>query len=515
MPTVNFMWYKVRKTLKNQGFLDTHIGLATSTIQCAHVPNVPKFFNYIRKGKCHEMAKSSKSYRPLTFRSSVRTLELVFYDEQLPYGWLRLKETIKSIDKSKMQILSIKHNKDEGISHKMDEEVLEKDHYMVIIRMCNNKTAKVGTLLNMLKIEFRPASDQTLWENGGCRTIRNFSDRAMYLIHETEEAILDHKPQYSIDDIFSNLDRDEIKQIMEGYVRVGKKKIDNETMAELDQYAYDLGYKLGSFESWYSSLEFAIRKNAGMRTIKESYYRGVEERAKKGEEINRLCVFIQGAGNSGKTYSAIHSFENNEKLIIDGGGTGKYDRLTVSTDVVIVDDQCSNYLLNMADNKICQVYRRGSNNPFWCGRYFIITSNYSFEDWAEMCGIAKEIYIRGVKIINPQYSALLSRFYTCHIESGQLVVDTYSDRGSDSFQEVKLEMFLEFRDKYNAILSQYKKGKSVDYSVLFKKSEGVEEETELEWEEEETECEEVYSQTEYDYENGMQALENYYKNEKK
>lgn len=169
----------------------------------------------------------------------------------------------------------------------------------------------------------------------------------------------------------------------------------------------------------------------------------------------------------------------------------------------------------MADNKICQVYRRGSNNPFWAGRYFIITSNYSFQDWAEMCGIAKEIYIRGVKIINTQYSALLSRFYTCHIESGQLVVDTYSDRGSDSFQEAKLEMFLEFRDKYNAILSQYKKGKSVDYSVLFKKSEEVEEETELEWEEEETECEEVYSQTEYDYENGMQALENYYKNEKK
>lgn len=74
-------------------------------------------------------------------------------------------------------------------------------------------------------------------------------------------------------------------------------------------------------------------------------------------------------------------------------------------------------------------------------------------------------------------------------------------------------MFLEFRDKYNAILSQYKKGKSVDYSVLFKKSEEVEE-TELEWEEE-TECEEFYSQTEFDYENGMQALENYYENEKK
>lgn len=53
-----------------------------------------------------------------------------------------------------------------------------------------------------------------------------FPDRAMYLIHETEEAILDHKPQYSIDDIFSNLDRDEIKQIMEGYVRFSKKKVD-------------------------------------------------------------------------------------------------------------------------------------------------------------------------------------------------------------------------------------------------------------------------------------------------
>lgn len=502
---------KYQKTLKIKGFLRTE-GLATSTIpmcknvQCAKVLH--------KKGESHEVAKSN--YRPLTYYSTVRSLELVFYDEQLPYGYLRLKEAIQAVDKKEMYILAIKHYKDEGVSHEMNKEVKEKDHYMVIIRMCNGKTTHVNTLLTMLKIDFRPATDQTLWENGGCRTISNFSERAMYLIHETDQAIRDHKPPYSVDEIVSNLSVDEIKQIMKGYVRFSKKKVDNETMSELDQYAYKLGYELGNFESWYSSLDFIVRRNAGMKTVKESYYRGVEERAKKGEEINRLCVFIQGAGNSGKTYSAIHSFENSEKLIIDGGGTGKYDRLTVSTDVVIVDDQCSNYLLNMADNKICQVYRRGSNNPFWCGRYFIITSNYSFEDWAEMCGIAKEIYIHGVKIINPQFSALLSRFYTCHIENGQLVVDTYSDRGSDSFQKAKLEMFLGFRDKYNAILSQYKKGKSVDYSVLFKKSEEINsEETDLEWEEEETEYDEVYSQTDWDHEHGMQALENYYKNEKK
>lgn len=56
-------------------------------------------------------------------------------------------------------------------------------------------------------------------------------------------------------------------------------------MAELGQYAYKLGYDLGNFESWYSSLDFVIRRNAGMKTVKESYYRGVEERAKRAKKL--------------------------------------------------------------------------------------------------------------------------------------------------------------------------------------------------------------------------------------
>ena len=149
-------------------------------------------------------------------------------------------------------------------------------------------------------------------------------------------------------------------------------------MAELEQVFLRMADNFEDIDEFYESLPLAIRKHSAMKTIIDSYNRRVARVASQGKKINRVAVFIKGKPNIGKTYSAINCFPNSKKLIVDGGGTGKFDGLTVGTDVVIVDDQITGDLLNMADNKICQIYRRQSNNPHWCGHYLIITSNLSF-----------------------------------------------------------------------------------------------------------------------------------------
>ena len=53
---------------------------------------------------------------------------------------------------------------------------------------------------------------------------------------------------------------------------------------------------------------------------------------------------------------------------------------------VIVDDDVSPGLLNLAGNRITSPYSRGSNN-LWTGGYFIVTSNMGFDKWTMKCGV--------------------------------------------------------------------------------------------------------------------------------
>lgn len=404
------------------------------------------------------MSKKKDEDVGLTTRSTVKTLSIKAYDEQMPDGWENVKSLIKGL-KKKYQVIAIRHDRD----YNKDDiwlPSIEKPHYHIIMRVTDGKGVHLSTFLKMLNIVFRPGIDDQLWINHGIETIKKFKRMALYLTHDTEEAQLEGKAQYELEELVSNHTIEEIKKIREGYIRVADagNKVSMEEMAELDEQAQQIGYELKDFNTWYSSLPFSIRSNTKMKTIKESYQLGIKKKVDEKAELNRLCIFIKGKANVGKTYSAIQALSGKSILRVGGGGTGKYDNLTVTTDAIIIDDDTTPNLLNMTDNYVCQAYKRNSNNPYWAGKYFIITSNLEFPEYLETCGVNVEKHGEAVK----------SRFYVCHIEnmSGKncLICDGVSKRGDREAQLERKEMFKKFRDAYNNVLAAYvPESQEVDY----------------------------------------------------
>lgn len=382
--------------------------------------------------------------------SSVRTLSIKCYAEQLLNGWDATKTLIESIDKNDLYVIGICHDKD----HNHDDIwglSFEKSHYHIIVKVQNRKQKAVGTILKCLGVEYRKGLDDSLWDNHGIETVRDFSAMSRYLTHETEQANLDGKTVYSMDELVSNLSREEIMQIRSGYNRISNDscRYSLAELAILDEQAFALGYELGNFEGWYASQAFAIRANSKMRTIEESYYRGVKKRVEEHTELVRLCVFIKGIPNSGKSYAAEQSLLKFRTLKISGGGSGKFDNLKPYTEAIIVDDDICPNLLNISDNYMTYVYRRNKNNPVWTGKYLVVTSNNSFEDWVRDCAITGNAHIEAVR----------SRFYICEIRSingvNKLFCTSPSDRGNNVQQQQRKDMYILFKDAYNDSLKGY------------------------------------------------------------
>ena len=135
------------------------------------------------------------------------------------------------------------------------------------------------------------------------------------------------------------------------------------------------------FALGFNELPFKIRSNAKMKTVKESYQRGVDRRIAENREVLRVCIFIKGEPNTGKTYTSLAALAGKRIYKIDGGGSGKFDNLRPDREAIVISDEVCPNLLNMADNYICKAYRRQNNNPAWAGNYFVVTSNLSFDDW--------------------------------------------------------------------------------------------------------------------------------------
>lgn len=391
----------------------------------------------------------------LHMRSPARTLSLKFYDEQMPDGWDATIQNIKAIDKSKWQVIGICHDRDYG-GDDFWAPAIEKKHYHIIVRVMNNKTARVEQILRTLGVVYRPVEDKSLWENHGVESCENYTNMAVYLTHDTEKAILDGKEQYELGELVSNLTLEEIKQIRQGYTRVSEsvEKVTPAMLAKLDEDAYKLGCELGDFDAWYGALPFNVRSNAKMKTVKESYERGINKRLESGERVARLCVFVQSPENKGKTYAARYALKKLGKRYLDvsGGGTGKFDNLKVTHDAIIVDDDaCGKHILNLADTTYTRVYRRNKDNPVWAGDYFIVTSNLSFEDWLWDCGIHDK----------RQIEAARSRFYICTLERPKelnrdvLYCTSRADRGGGECLQELDKKYIDFKEYFNESLSQY------------------------------------------------------------
>lgn len=409
--------------------------------------------------------------RPLSIKEKVYGFAIKCYDEQLPYGIETTIKALQAMDKSLFQILLICHYRDE-VSDGVWEVALEKRHYHILFRYIKPKQrVRIYQILNYLHIYFRPGIDDILLENRAIETIGNFQHYCMYLTHETKDAINDNKELYSIEEIVSNLSVDEIKAIRDGYIRVADAptKPSMSKLTELDEEAFKLGYELKNFSNWYNALPFNIRSNSKMKTIEASYQRGVDKRIEENQEVNRLCIFIMGTHNTGKTYAAKKALDGKKYLCIGGGGTGKFDKLRADHEAIIIDDDVCGNLLNLTDNYICRAYKRNNGNPPWTGKYFIATSNMSFSEWIQQCGI--KIYDRR-GMPSSHYKAMLSRFYICVLVpdnkgKNKLACINVSTRGTKKDQEERKSMFEDFRQKFDLTMAEYTPSDDeVDYSSV-------------------------------------------------
>lgn len=424
-------------------------------------------------------SKKSKSWKKepkvLGNEQKVSNVAIKCYEEQLSQGWFYTKECIEQLDATQYQVLAIVHNRD-TVTDGIWALANEKPHMHVIFRCVDRKKrVRVKTILNMLGIEFRKGIDDSLWLNHGVESVGDFSAYANYLTHETEEAIKDNKELYSIHDIVSNLDESGIKQVRSGYTRIVADdiRVTTSELAELDKKAYKLGYELGNFHSWYENLSFVIRAHSKLKTVKESYDFGVAKRIKDNISVNRLCVFIEGDPNTGKTYASEKAIPSEDVLKVRGGGSGKFDNLRADVGGILIDDDVCPNLLNMSDNYPCHAYKRNSNNPVWAGDHLIVTSNKTFREWLEDCGIKTTRYVDGCARYDDteHYEAMRSRFYICKVVNvsgvNKLKLLSPSTRGSVEDQTKRLDKFINFRDKFNETIATYKpKLDTVDYSKV-------------------------------------------------
>ena len=412
--------------------------------------------------------------RVLPLNGAVYSVAFKFYDEQLKFGWGYTCQCIRSVSLSDYQIIGIRHYKDtyaeEGTFWK---PAAEKPHYHVILRCADRKArVRINKVLDMLGIEYRRGYDDELWRNRGVETVDTFPGYTAYLTHETEDAIADGKELYDRSELVSNLTPDEIDEVRQGYLRVseGARKVTTKNLVDLDYQADNLGYALGDFNSWYNSLPFVVRSHAKMKTIRESYTRGVDTKIAEHNEVLRLCVFIKGLPNTGKTYGSKKALSGKKIHTVEGGGTGKFDDLRPDHDAIIIsDDVCPN-LINMSDNYICKAYKRGSNNPAWAGNYFIVTSNLTFSEWLESCKI--NVYKdKDETQFSDHYKALKSRFFVCEIKEGRdgknyLAVESVCERGTAEEQTQRINMFKDFKEKFDRVISAYVPADTTNHDYL-------------------------------------------------
>ena len=419
------------------------------------------------------MKKKKTSY---TMRSSLRTISIKCYAEQLGLDekatYLdiihKIQKIIPHISRDYI-VFAIVHYKD-TLTDDIFLPSVEKPHVHIWAKRRDNDSRHVNQWLSLFEVTYRKGIDDDLFKNHGVEPCDKLVSCAMYATHDTEQAIKDGKERYDISEVIMNISLEEFLSLRKGYTQgLSTGKLTLEQQIELDSEAFQLGYELKDWEEWYGSLSFAQRRLTSMKTIKESYYRGLSKRYDENRYVNRLSIFIQGAPGIGKSF---YSDNLPHSLAVTSGKTGKYDDLKPSTEVISISDYTSEALLTMADNYICRTYRRNSQNGYWCGRLFVVTSNVSFDEWVRDCGG------------NPENTAFIDRFYVCHVDAENHLICTHaSKRGTSEEQKERLERFLEFKKGFEASLKEYaeikKNSQPVDYSAILNEVE-VKEEKEIE-----------------------------------
>lgn len=472
------------------------------------------------KVKEKEEKKPKKPKKIMSHNATVKTLNLKFYAEQLMFGFMsdeelrnysdrllknhqfhssqkkygektlaqsenneftflfdRFKELVNSFSKD-FQVIGIIHDKDETADPE-DYFLLSsiKPHCHLMLRRTDKKPFRINKVLDSLGICYRRYIDNELW-GYSVSTCKNWQASVAYLTHETTQAMADGKNIYDREEIFSNCETSLIDDFREGYnVSAEHIRVTQGELEIYDKLFYQRGYDLKDFNELYNSLDFRIRSHCKMKTIKESYFRGIEERLEKDPpEVKRVCLFIQGPPDTGKTYAMRKALKKLgfKTYFISGGGTGKFDNLSITDQAIVIDDTTCPNLLNMTDDRITRAYRRNSNNPYWTGEVFVVTSNKSFLDWCADSTL--KVYEFDTKQPTAHADAMKTRFFEFEVSKIgktnqiQFAGNLEDLRGMDEDRKQKLEIATKIISLANKTMAEYKKSEAeelkMDYDVF-------------------------------------------------
>lgn len=299
------------------------------------------------------------------------------------------------------------------------------------------------------------------------------TDIIVYHSHESDSCIKRGKAVIPRDEMITNIPADVLDQYYQKYfienstplplsepkVRFNYGRLDKIQQAKVCADALEHGKLGGDFEDFWYSLPALTRTDDKLRTMcNRDFDRGVQTFLDSPESLAhvRCAIFIQGSADGGKTYNAIQACRalTGNCYEIDGGHTGKYDRLRSYHKSMVVSDTSvgRNNVLGIADNKFVQVYRRNVGNPIWTGDFLVITYNRDLETYCRMMGIVDAETLDAVK----------SRFYECTLEDGELCILKPSTRGSDDVQRIRNRMFARFYDAFMQSISGYVKQSGFD-----------------------------------------------------
>lgn len=414
--------------------------------------------------KCQEKKKKV----PYTLESMMKTIAIKIYEEQLGEGGIpSLQEAIAAVDENKMQVIAVLHNRDKvGDDFFVPSE--DKPHIHLIERSVDGNPRRIKAILNMLGIKLRPEEDANLWEHAVDKA-GNFAKYAAYLLHLTKEAQDDGKARYELEELMSNISKEDIHALALPYIYTGKEQPKNATIDEQSNWrdiARAAGYNMEPYDEFESKVPLVILKQIE-RFIVRAYGQGQSERVEevRRSDFTRCAIFIKGKENEGKTYAATHAFDDlgYKAICIDEATkTGKFDKLTAHHKVMIVDDAIISNVLGLADDRPVECYRRNKENPYFIGEYFIVTSNLSFDDWCRECGITND----------RQLAAARSRFFVCENDDidgvKYLRIDSRATRGKAEKLQRKIDMMVAFKKRYEALIKDYNPADvKVDDSALY------------------------------------------------
>lgn len=218
--------------------------------------------------------------KKLDLKSVTATLAITCYEEQLTNGEAGLKNSISLMPSPVFQVIAINHNKS-----------AQKTHWHILVRACDrNKKFQVASMLKKLGICYEEA-DNNLLDHRSIETVGDFVSYTTYLLHQTVEAERANKAKYCIDDMISNLQHDEIQQIINGY-SIKKKALKSNELNVLMDRAREAGYRLQDFYEFTDSLNITGLKENEEKHLRNSYMSGVRRLKEENPYIPRMRFLL-------------------------------------------------------------------------------------------------------------------------------------------------------------------------------------------------------------------------------